>query len=114
MRSEPPLPPPCAVGAQLRRLQDQEQYRATLRQQVRQWLDLVLAKRNQEWLIVHVTTGNKGGQAAKFYQRKGSLLDKIKADFNIGKRDRSAYPSLCKLVLMVSAQMHTAQSTCLQ
>ena len=86
MRSEP-LSKKHAASAQTDS-QDQEQYRATLRQQVRQWLDQVLAKRNQEWLIVHVTTGNKGGQAAKFYQRKGSLIDKIKADFNVGKRDR--------------------------
>lgn len=62
-------------------------YRATLRTQIREWLDSITAKRHQEWLIVHVTSGR--GSGGKFYQRKGTIVDKIKADFNVGKRDRS-------------------------
>ncbi|GAA5977541.1 hypothetical protein JCM10908_005008 [Rhodotorula pacifica] len=65
---------------------DNEVYRATLRTQIREWLDSITAKRHQEWLIVHVTTGR--GSGGKFYQRKGTIVDKIKADFNVGKRDR--------------------------
>ncbi|TKA56715.1 hypothetical protein B0A53_01910 [Rhodotorula sp. CCFEE 5036] len=65
---------------------DNEVYRATLRTQIREWLDSITAKRHQEWLIVHVTSGR--GSAGKFYQRKGTIVDKIKADFNVGKRDR--------------------------
>jgi hypothetical protein len=70
----------------IRRTQDNEVYRATLRTQIREWLDSITAKRHQEWLIVHVTSGR--GSAGKFYQRKGTIVDKIKADFNVGKRDR--------------------------
>lgn len=66
--------------------QDNETYRATIRTQIREWLDSVIAKQNQEWLIVHVTSGRSAG--AKFYQRKGAVVDKIKADFNTGKKDR--------------------------
>ena len=44
---------------------------------------------NQEWLIINVTTTKIAG--SKFYQRKGSVLDKIRADFNTGKRDRSVF-----------------------
>ncbi|GAA6024476.1 hypothetical protein JCM10207_004507 [Rhodosporidiobolus poonsookiae] len=65
---------------------DNEVYRATLRSQIREWLDTVTAKQHQEWLIVHVTSGRGG--VAKFYQRKGAIVDKIKADFNVGKKDR--------------------------
>ncbi|GAA5867425.1 hypothetical protein JCM8547_007499 [Rhodosporidiobolus lusitaniae] len=65
---------------------DNEVYRATLRTQIREWLDSVTAKQHQEWLIVHVTSGRSG--VAKFYQRKGAIVDKIKADFNVGKKDR--------------------------
>ncbi|KWU42169.1 hypothetical protein RHOSPDRAFT_36290 [Rhodotorula sp. JG-1b] len=65
---------------------DNEVYRATLRTQIREWLDSITAKRHQEWLIVHVTSGR--GSGGKFYQRKGTIVDKIKADFNVGKRDR--------------------------
>ncbi|BGP50119.1 hypothetical protein JCM10450v2_006030 [Rhodotorula kratochvilovae] len=65
---------------------DNEVYRATIRTQIREWLDTITAKHHQEWLIVHVTSGSRG--AAKFYQRKGAIVDKIKADFNVGKKDR--------------------------
>ncbi|GAA5886852.1 hypothetical protein JCM6882_005915 [Rhodosporidiobolus microsporus] len=65
---------------------DNEVYRATLRTQIREWLDGVSSKQHQEWLIVHVTSGRGG--VAKFYQRKGTIVDKIKADFNSGKKDR--------------------------
>ncbi|GAA6031407.1 hypothetical protein JCM8097_005646 [Rhodosporidiobolus ruineniae] len=66
--------------------EDSEVYRATLRSQIREWLDGITSKQHQEWLIVHVSSG-KGG-VAKFYQRKGAIVDKIKADFNVGKKDR--------------------------
>lgn len=68
------------------RAQDNEVYRATVRTQIREWLDGVIARPNQEWLIVNLTSGRSAG--AKFYQRKGSVVDKIKADFNTGKKDR--------------------------
>lgn len=67
---------------------DNEAYRITLRPQIREWLNTVQAKKLQEWLIVHVTTQKTG--PAKFYQRKGSVFDKIRADFNVSKRDRYA------------------------
>lgn len=66
--------------------QDNEVYRTTVRSQIRDWVDSVVAKHKQEWLIVVVTSGRIAG--AKFYQRKGSVVDKIRADFNTGKRDR--------------------------
>lgn len=67
-------------------VQDNETYRATIRTQIREWLDSVIARQSHEWLIIHVTSGRSGG--AKFYQRKGTVVDKIKADFNVGKKDR--------------------------
>ncbi|GAA5847602.1 hypothetical protein JCM3766R1_000806 [Sporobolomyces carnicolor] len=65
---------------------DNEAYRATIRTQIREWLDGVVHRQHQEWLIVHVTSTKSGG--AKFYQRKSGIVDKIKADFNVGKKDR--------------------------
>ncbi|KAM0751302.1 hypothetical protein T439DRAFT_325449 [Meredithblackwellia eburnea MCA 4105] len=65
---------------------DNEVYRATIRSQIREWLDGIIARPNQEWLIVHVSSGRSA--SSKFYQRKGSVVDKIKADFNTGKKDR--------------------------
>jgi hypothetical protein len=66
---------------------DNEVYRASLRLQIRAWLDTVNSKRsNHDWLIVYVTTAKLG--PSKFYQRKSTVLDKIKADFNLSKKDR--------------------------
>lgn len=67
-------------------LQDNDIYRATVRTQIRDWLDQIVARPNQEWLIVHISGGRTPG--AKFYQRKGTVVEKIRADFNTGKRDR--------------------------
>lgn len=71
---------------------DNEVYRSTLRVQIREWLDNLVAKQHkQEWLIVHLASPRSAAAAstgAKFYQRKGSVVDKIRADFNTGKADR--------------------------
>jgi hypothetical protein len=63
-----------------------------IRAQIRDWLDKIIIRPNQEWLIVHITAGRKPG--SKFYQLKGSVMDKIKSDFNTGKRDRSVFRSI--------------------
>ncbi|KAG0056417.1 hypothetical protein BGZ83_005132 [Gryganskiella cystojenkinii] len=68
--------------------EDNETYKTTVRQQIREWIQLVTSKKNQEWLIVHVSTQEGSRNAAKFL--RSSVLDKIKADFNTGKKDRVA------------------------
>ncbi|KAK4048148.1 hypothetical protein OIO90_005912 [Microbotryomycetes sp. JL221] len=65
---------------------DNDVYRAAIRPQIKDWLDTVSQRPHHEWLIVHVTKSRNAG--AKFYQRKGTVIDKIKADFNTNKRDR--------------------------
>ncbi|KAM0790185.1 hypothetical protein ACM66B_005503 [Microbotryomycetes sp. NB124-2] len=65
---------------------DNDVYRAAIRPQIKEWLDAVTQRPHHEWLIVHVTKGRNSG--TKFYQRKGAVIDKIKADFNTTKRDR--------------------------
>ncbi|KAF9354401.1 hypothetical protein BGX26_007772 [Mortierella sp. AD094] len=67
--------------------EDNETYKATVRQKIREWIQLVTSKKNQEWLIVHISS-QESVRAAKFL--RSSVLDKIKADFNTGKRDRVA------------------------
>ncbi|KAK4701381.1 trafficking protein particle complex subunit 10, partial [Phenoliferia sp. Uapishka_3] len=68
---------------------DNESYRATVRSQIREWLDGVTSRPNHEWLIVNVAAGRSAG--SKFYQRKGSVVDKIRADFNTAKKDRCVH-----------------------
>ncbi|KAF9585067.1 hypothetical protein BGW38_004020 [Lunasporangiospora selenospora] len=68
--------------------EDNESYKTTVRQQIKDWIQLVTSKKNQEWLIVHVSNQEGARNPAKFL--RASVIDRIKADFNTGKRDRVA------------------------
>ncbi|KAG9285997.1 hypothetical protein G9A89_022673 [Geosiphon pyriformis] len=68
---------------------DNETYRQTVRKQIRDWHTTVSSKKNQEWLIVYVTKHDTiRNAAAKYFNMKGTVFDKIKADFNTSRRDR--------------------------
>ncbi|KAI1311282.1 hypothetical protein EDD11_003528 [Mortierella claussenii] len=91
--------------------EDNESYKTTVRQQIREWIQLVTSKKNQEWLIVHISS-QEGARAAKFL--RSSVLDKIKADFNTGKKDRhvrlitaaaTTHPPLVAQVRMADTEM---------
>ncbi|KAG0243649.1 hypothetical protein BGX31_010433 [Mortierella sp. GBA43] len=66
---------------------DNEKYRTTVKQQIRDWITHITSKKNQEWLIVHISN-QESARAAKFL--RASVIDKVKADFNTGKKDRVA------------------------
>ncbi|KAI9571283.1 hypothetical protein HD554DRAFT_2169127 [Boletus coccyginus] len=68
--------------------EDNEAYRTTVKKQIKDWQTSVLPRKNQEWLIVHVVRPDTKVVDRKFFNMKGSVLDKIKADFNVDKRDR--------------------------
>lgn len=41
-----------------------------------------------EWLIIHIVRPDAIATSGRMFQMKASVLDKIKADFNVEKRDR--------------------------
>ena len=45
-------------------------------------------RKNQEWLIVQVVKPETKPTTGNFFAIKGSVIDKIRADFNADKRDR--------------------------
>ncbi|KAG6918038.1 hypothetical protein DXG01_016893 [Tephrocybe rancida] len=67
---------------------DVEGYRTTVKKQIKDWHSDVTGRRNQEWLIVHIIRPDTRTPAANFFQLKGSVLEKIRADFNTEKRER--------------------------
>ncbi|KAJ7285957.1 trafficking protein particle complex subunit 10 [Mycena rebaudengoi] len=67
---------------------DVEVYKTSIKRQVRDWHGVVTSRKNQEWLILHVVRPDARTPSGNFFQLKGSVLDKLKADFNIDKRDR--------------------------
>ncbi|KXS17548.1 hypothetical protein M427DRAFT_110316 [Gonapodya prolifera JEL478] len=73
-------------------VEDADAYRQSSKKQIQEWLSSINQRKNQEWLIVYVTSGEastKTSTAAKFLSMKSSMYDKLKVDFNI-KKDRVA------------------------
>ncbi|KAG6865627.1 hypothetical protein C0991_000914 [Blastosporella zonata] len=65
---------------------DLEGYRTTVKKQIKDWHSDVTARKNQEWLIVHIINPKVQTATTNFF--KGTVLEKIRADFNIEKRER--------------------------
>ncbi|KAI6109597.1 trafficking protein particle complex subunit 10 [Pisolithus sp. B1] len=68
--------------------EDVETYKTIVKKQIKDWHTSVNQRKNQEWLIIHVARPDSKNVDRKFFSMKGSVLDKIKADFNTDKRDR--------------------------
>ncbi|KAI5899814.1 uncharacterized protein SCHCODRAFT_02524907 [Schizophyllum commune H4-8] len=67
---------------------DLELYRTTAKKQIKDWHTSVVNRKNQEWLIVQVVKPETKPTTGNFFAIKGSVIDKIRADFNADKRDR--------------------------
>lgn len=59
-----------------------------MKKQIKDWHSTISQRKNQDWLIVHVVRSDIKAADRKFFNMKTSVLDKIKADFNLEKRDR--------------------------
>lgn len=68
--------------------EDNDLYKTTVKKQIKDWHSSISQRKNQEWIIVHVVRSDVKTTDRKFFNMKSSVLDKIKADFNIDKRDR--------------------------
>ncbi|KAL0580266.1 hypothetical protein V5O48_001771 [Marasmius crinis-equi] len=67
---------------------DLEGYRTTVKKQIKDWHTIVSSRKNQEWLILHVVRPDSKAPSGNFLKLKGSVFDKIRADFNSDKRER--------------------------
>jgi len=74
--------------------QDVESYKTTVRKQIKDWYAQATQRRNQEWMIVHLVSPDVRASGGTFLKMKGTVLDKIRADYNTEKRDRFAFPQL--------------------
>ena len=80
--------------------EDQEEYKSKYKRQIQVWLDQLQslsAKRVQEWLIVYVSKEPVTSNTRSLLTNKNSALDRLKSDFNTGKRDRCLQISLASL-----------------
>ncbi|KAA1469549.1 hypothetical protein DENSPDRAFT_857972 [Dentipellis sp. KUC8613] len=68
--------------------EDTDAYRASVRKQIKDWHTIISQRKNQEWLIVQIIKADVKAAAGGFFQIKGSVIDKVRSDFNTDKRDR--------------------------
>ncbi len=61
-------------------------YRSHVRAKIREWYNGVFSRKHEEWLIVLVVLTSK--VVTNRYSSKSSVVEKIKSDFNVSKRDR--------------------------
>ena len=80
-------------------LKDSEAYRVTTRKQIKEWHASITQRKNQEWLIVHVVRPDQSVAQGRLFQMKTSVMDKIKADFNVDKKDRSVIVGICAIAV---------------
>ncbi|GAA5815085.1 hypothetical protein MFLAVUS_008591 [Mucor flavus] len=69
---------------------DNEVYKNQVRKNIRNWVETIQSKKNQEWLIVYVAD-SEAKRTNNYLGLKASVYDKIKTDFNPPKQDRCAY-----------------------
>ncbi|KAH9079351.1 trafficking protein particle complex subunit 10 [Lactarius deliciosus] len=68
--------------------EDSDTYKATAKKQIKDWQTSLNHRKSQEWIIVHILRSDTRNASSNFFQMKGNVLDKIRADFNTDKRDR--------------------------
>ncbi|KLO12624.1 hypothetical protein SCHPADRAFT_998021 [Schizopora paradoxa] len=73
--------------------EDNEAYKSTVKKQIKEWHSTVSTRKNQEWLIILVSRPDSRPTSGLLKMR-GTVLDRIKADFNIDKRDRCSQLTL--------------------
>ena len=69
-------------------MKDTETYKNPVKKQIKDWHTSASQRKNQEWLIIHVVRPDSKAATNSIFQVKASVLDKIRADFNLDKRDR--------------------------
>jgi trafficking protein particle complex subunit 10 len=71
-------------------------YKRTTKKAIKEWTTAIGVRRGHEWLVVYVLPPTDASKPRKF--NLSSLLDRLRADWNVGKRERCAVspvPFLC-------------------
>ncbi|KAF9517292.1 hypothetical protein BS47DRAFT_1380623, partial [Hydnum rufescens UP504] len=67
---------------------DIDSYKNFVRRQIQEWHSSVTQRKDQEWLLLLVIRPDTQATGKRLFHIKGSVLDKMKADFNSDKHDR--------------------------
>lgn len=81
-----------------------------MKKQIKDWHSQVIQRKNQEWLILLVTNSDNKQTQTSMLKLRGTLLDRIRADFNIDKKDRWVMLQIM-LMLCLNLVIRCAQLT---
>ncbi|PAV23661.1 er to golgi transport-related protein [Pyrrhoderma noxium] len=68
--------------------EDIETYKASLRKHLKDWHSLVTQRKGQEWMVISVSKTDNRQTQTGLLKMRGTVLDRIRADFNSDKKDR--------------------------
>lgn len=63
-------------------------YKNVVKKQIKDWLTQVSSRKNQDWLILLLSRTDVKQNHGALAKMRGTLLDRIRADFNVDKKDR--------------------------
>ncbi|KAH8117364.1 trafficking protein particle complex subunit 10, partial [Phellopilus nigrolimitatus] len=69
---------------------DNDTYKNTVKKQIKDWHSQVTQRKSQEWLIMVVTKSDSRQSQTGLLKMRGTVLDRVRADFNVDKKDRCA------------------------
>ncbi|KAK6095308.1 hypothetical protein MT418_004749 [Batrachochytrium dendrobatidis] len=78
--------------------EDMEYYKNNVRSKIQEWLNIVMTKKGQEWMIVYISGGAVKSRSGIFNMvGSNSVFDKIRTDFSLKKTGSNHfhYKSLC-------------------
>ena len=68
--------------------QETESYKSNVRKSVKDWHAQVSQRKNQEWVIINVSRSDPRQSQSGLLKMRGTVLDRLRADFNVDKKDR--------------------------
>ena len=68
--------------------QDNETYKNTYKKQIKDWHTQVTQRKSQEWVIINLSKAENRQSQTGLLKMRGTVIDRIRADFNVDKRDR--------------------------
>ncbi|KAL5529216.1 hypothetical protein ACEPAG_5190 [Sanghuangporus baumii] len=70
--------------------EDAETYKNTVRKYIKEWHTQVTQRKAQEWVILNVSKSDPRQTQSGLLKMRGPVIDRIRADFNVDKKDRCA------------------------
>ncbi|EJD05845.1 uncharacterized protein FOMMEDRAFT_79224 [Fomitiporia mediterranea MF3/22] len=69
---------------------DNDSYRSSVKKQIKEWHTQITQRKCQEWMILNISKTDPRQTQTGLLKMRGTVIDRIRADFNLDKKDRCA------------------------